>query len=209
MVTADANGDRDEFFERVFPHGVPKESIHVSCSVAKQMADTFLKPERERQNCVFVLHGPPGTGKSSAARALTSELRARGAYPESSIVSDVDMRRPGECVNRLLSYYSGPDDALVLLADEFDGLLRQLTQTDPATASAFESAANHTFVEVTDKRSWNSMLDRFTRKRNAILVFTTNLTPKQLLEDACNGDPSFLRVPGRITDFIDVNHRKS
>jgi hypothetical protein len=197
---------RHEFIERVFPHGVPAKALAVSVSVAEQMADTFLDPERERQNCVFVLHGPPGTGKSSAARALTMLLRARGAYPEVSIVSDVDLQRPGECVNMLLSSYCGPDDALILLADEFDGLLSTISKNN---CNRVKQTNDSALIEITDKRSWNCMLDRFTRKRHAVLVLTTNLTPDQLL-GACRGDPSYLRVPGRITGFIDVGaHRKS
>lgn len=139
---------------------------------------------------ILALHGPPGTGKSTAARILAHRLDA-------VLYKSYDPTRVGECLARVVADNSGPDSPLVVVMEEFDIALAKIVRADIRAA-----AKQAVRLDATDKATWNSLLDDFKYYDNVVLVLTTNQT-RELLRELCGDDPSYLR-PGRVDAWFEM-----
>lgn len=152
------------------------------------LADTILEYHTSYDNVmrctVAFIDGPPKGGKSTIARILASRL-------EYSIICDdyrpmlagdmfIPMYRAFQKVNT-----STAKRTLILVLDEVDCIIRE-----------FERAAsvnNKYAVQVTNKSTWNSLLDHITNYCTDIIVLLTSNTNY----DEISADKSYLR-PGRV-----------
>lgn len=165
-------------------------------NVAEEMMTLIPPPKKDHNGDnvgfaarVFVLHGPPGTGKSTCARVLTRLLGGR-LYP--SYVPT----QPGLAINYVLSRYRDDEVPLVVVIEEVDVLLQAIVdQTVKDSDEMMPDAKN--------KSSWNSLLDGIRFKTNVVLVMTTNKTPDELNKEVCRGDTSYLRT-NRVDRFFEV-----
>jgi hypothetical protein len=174
------------FVERAIAVGVPCDAVERATDAANRIVAKF--EAHERIGCVFVLHGPPGIGKSLAARIAADKLRG-------VLFDDYDATSLSYCLSKLVYCYSEPDEPLVVVYEEFDVSLKQIMKND------VDDHSEKSRCDAASKAAWNKTLDRFCRKKNCLMIMTTNKTVKELAEEVCDGDSSLLRK-GRIAEFI-------
>jgi hypothetical protein len=152
------------------------------------MAIVKLFSERKNRSLVVVIHGSPGTGKSITARMVTHKLKGIlfPTYNPTSL---------GQCLFHTMSECEDDPKPLVVVMEEFDVALGNImNQTVQGT--------DKMNLDAKDKSTWNTLLDKFNTRSNAILIMTTNKSREHLLEVTCNHDPSILRE-GRVHLFIE------
>jgi hypothetical protein len=158
--------------ERTLRPGCPTKAV--SEGVVRYMKGLFCNGDGN----VFILCGSKGTGKSSSLRILAGML---GAH-----LYRMNPCTPYESINGVLDYVY-ESSSVVLGIEEFDVTLDKFGTIDTSDGP----------VQVSDKQSWNQMLDDVANIPNVVLVLTTNRTPEELAEY----DESLLR-PGRVTRVI-------
>ena len=144
--------------------------------------------------CV-ILSGPPGCGKSTTARAVTMLLDA-------VLVPGFDPSRPGHTTTDVLVTVRDLTTVgthVVISMDEFDVCVRRAV-AGGALPAALGDAETGT-PEVTDKASWNAMMDMLQFVPKVTVIMSTNLTFKEL--DALDPSGAMLRA-GRVTQRIDA-----
>jgi hypothetical protein len=148
-----------------------------------------------------ILSGPPGCGKSTTARVVALLLDA-------VLVPGFDPSRTGHATTDVL--LNARDLAVVgthvvLSMDEFDVCYRRAVAAG-ALAPAPGNADSKGPPEVTDKASWNAMMDMLQFVPKVTVVMSTNLTFPEL--DALDPSGAMLRA-GRVTQRIEMGHPTS
>ena len=136
----------------------------------------------------FLLQGTPGCGKSTSSRLLT---RALGS--NTMLFPSFDPTTPGESLSDMLRYVD-QNNLVVIVIEEFDVVLQKMMDK-PVRAH------KNLRIEVSDKASWNNMLDALQFQSRMILVLTTNISDDALrkLDEGLGGG---LLRSGRITQWI-------
>lgn len=130
--------------------------------VAEIMATLHLK-HFGCNACIFLLHGPPGCGKSTAVRMLTHKLDAK-------LYSEYNPVRVGESMRSLLSnhmYLMDGTQRLVIGFEEFDVSLESIF------AGKMKSTDEY-ILDAFDKQSWNTLWDTYRYRKYTVVVMTTN-----------------------------------
>lgn len=166
--------------EKVYPAELPRHVVDEASVVARLMADKFTA--RKGDAIVFVLHGAPGTGKSTALRMLARELNAQ-------LYADYNPTTAADNLRALTSDYTSNDEVLVVGYEECDVSMEKIKFRDVREPEGYRLDAN-------DKASWNALFDMVKRRSNVVMVLTTNKTREQLLA-LCDEHGSMLRK-GRI-----------
>jgi hypothetical protein len=151
-------------------------------SLQKTVIEKIIAHYNENNQGTFLLHGPPGSGKSILGILLADLLK--GNYCNS-----LKPWQPGDTLSYLYSDVEPTKEKPLILAfDEFDGALAHIH----AGTIAFHK---HVPTAVSDKAGWNKMLDEIQRGMfpYLILLLTTNKTPEFIREM----DPSYIRE-GRV-----------
>lgn len=158
---------------------------------AEKGADLILAAMRARRNAraafSVVLYGDPGSGKSSIARRVCEIVEGT--------LMPYNPSRLGDNIDTMMSDASGPH---VIVIDEFDVTLRRVL-------SGELKDSNDVRYDITDKSTWNDLLDRLKRRVDVIIIMTTNASPDTILIDVCQGDASLIRQ-GRIDMWMNVSH---
>ena len=171
------------------PASVPAVAAAVAGNLASKIA-SLHKTDSTAQVRV-VLSGPPGCGKSTTARVVAKLLGA-------VLVPGFDPSRPGHNVGDVLTMrnmYAG--EHTVISMDEFDMCIRRAITGEPHPADTDMGVP-----EVTDKASWNALMDMLQFVPSVTIVMSSNLTFPEL--DAMDPSGAMLRA-GRVTHRIDVN----
>ncbi len=142
------------------------------------------KTFREKGNCVAILSGPPGTGKSAMHNFLVKEYRAFG-----SKLKKLDY-------NQIMFAQATP---VVYLIEEFDAqLFTMMKALDPAFRFKVELAElQNRDNPFPSKQYWNALLDEINAGMygNIIVLLTTNVDLRSGEMGSC--DESLLRA-GRV-----------
>ena len=190
VVQRVSNRDEDaRELELVTEIAVPRELIgspvyEASLTAARIMAECFEDPVHDRASRIFILHGAPGVGKTTATRILARQLGA-------SLYPDYNPTRPSDNMRYMLSNYTGDGDAdpLVVVYEEFDVTLDAIARGTVPDRDGY-------CLDASDKSSWNKLLDCFKRRVNALLVMTTNKSYEEIA-DMIDESKSMLRK-GRV-----------
>jgi hypothetical protein len=135
----------------------------------------------EKGNCVALLHGDPGTGKSMLGFLLAIEYN--GKY-----CNTMNLCQPGDSLNELYNY-SQPtkEKPLIVAMDEIDKTIQVIHEGIPS----------HKEIPITihNKSSWNRFFDDVNRGMYpyVILLLTMNQQPDAIRKL----DPSYIRE-GRV-----------
>lgn len=151
---------------------ISKEVLKLANTCAASIIDNYKNNNNNGMVCL--LHGEPGVGKSTTTRIVAHELR-------SILYSDYNPAKTRSNLFHIVNQYSHLNKPFVVVMEECDIILENIHNSKCEEKS-----------EITDKISWNGILDKIKRRKNIILILTTNKSYKQLIE-ICNGDKSLLR----------------
>lgn len=152
---------------------------------ARVVADLIAKTFHEKGCCasVYVMHGGPGVGKSTAVRIVAHLLHAV-LYP------DYNPTSPGDCLNKMITdYCCHHQTPLVVAYEECDISLQRIRDDTVVPHDRF-------LLDATDKATWSKLIDRIKRRTNVVLIMTTNRSYEQFQELA-DADRSMFRR-GRV-----------
>lgn len=169
---------------------IPEQVSDLCRSTAEAIVEHVAQCREERRinNACILLVGPPGTGKSTAARIAAASMRAH-------FTSDLELCTAGSMLSSLTAAVLDDGVTLLVLLDEIEGTLRCL----PAGQSVPLHPKLRT--QVRDRASWNKMCDDTRYTDGLIKVLTSNLTLAQLCEFDSTG--ASLRR-GRVTAVFNV-----
>jgi hypothetical protein len=171
--------------ELACPGAVPRVAAENARETAKQIVDAMRCGTQQMR---VILSGRPATGKTMTARLVAQALGG-------TLVPGFDPSKPGCSTCSVLSTLS-TDSTIVLSMDEFDECLRRTAVPSQQPSSLSQK----NIPEVTDRASWNAMLDMLQFTPNVVVVMSTNMSFAQLDEEF---DASVLRV-GRVTHRMTV-----
>lgn len=148
----------------------------------QKIMDAIETSFHKTSNCVALIHGNAGSGKSMVALLLAAQLK-------SFYCNSLKPWQPGDSISFIWSEIEPTKKKpLIIVFDEFDGPLSRVHE------NAIDSHKK-TPISVQDKQGWNRMLDDIARGMypNVILILTTNQKP----EFFDNLDKSYTRE-GRV-----------
>ena len=181
--------------ENACPAAVPRNAAAVARATASQIVEARTAGGEAAQVRVLI-SGPPGCGKSTTAREVALMLGA-------VLVPGFDPSRPGHAIDGALEVAHGlrhtSTAPVVISMDEVDVCLRRAVAGMPCSSKL--GGGGECPPDVTDKSSWNAMLDMLQFLPNVVLVMSTNLTFAEL--DALDATGAMLRE-GRVTHRITV-----
>lgn len=148
---------------------------------------------QNNNNCVIMISGRPGTGKSSMGILIAKELNG-------SLCKTYDPTNPGDYLENVYNQVNPINkNPLILLIDEFDILLHSLH-------NKLVVLHDNIPTEVSNKTKWNNLFDDFNLKLypNLIVILTTNLTRKTIEQKY---DSSYIR-PGRVNFHYNISENE-
>jgi hypothetical protein len=149
-----------------------------------ELIDKIVGVVKEKESCVVLIHGLPGSGKSIISLLLAKQLN--GSYCDAFNPTD-----PGDTFSLLYNTVDPTEDSpLVVIFEEVDKKILKIHEEIPQHKNIP--------ISVRDKGAWNLFFDKIDRGMYPHLVFimTTNQDPTFITEL----DPAYIR-PGRV-DFI-------
>lgn len=162
----------------------------------KQAANEIVKRFKRDGNVGVLLHGPPGTGKTTTAHVVKKSLdQDKGLNMKSQLYHNFN---PSTTVDVATILESAKHAPVIIVIDEID----QHFKTAITEGKGPKLNPKPTYVD--SKQSFNGMLDLIRGTRNVILVATTNAE----IEVLQNTYPSFMR-DGRFDDHVHMGTKTS
>lgn len=182
--------------ENACPAAVPRDATANARATASQIV-ALRKGESQIR---VLISGRPGCGKSTTAREVA---RMIGGV----LVPGFDPSRPGHGMEGVLEaaqgvriFASSSPTPIVISMDEVDVCLRRAIAGMPySPGGGGGGGGDSEQPDVTDKTSWNAMLDMLQFVPDVMLVMSTNSTFAEL--DALDATGAMLRA-GRVTHRI-------
>jgi hypothetical protein len=163
----------------------------------KTIIDNIIEYYDKNRNCIVILHGEKGMGKSMIPLLLAKTLSNR-ITDDDNMVNYCDTYKPTDPGDQFTGLYNSvmptKHSPLVVVMEEFDTMITMVHHN-------IIKRHENTPTQIYDKSSWNQFFDRFDRKYFpwVILVMTSNMHP-----DHINSmDQSYIRE-GRVNLTFEV-----
>ncbi len=136
----------------------------------KNAINKIIKNYKKKNNCIALLYGKSGCGKSMTAQYLCNEMLKDEDYSNISLVDSFDPFEYGDNFSNLYNRINPTKTSpLVIVLEEIDIQLLNVH---------YEKIEKHkTFtVMIKNKTDWNTFFDKFDRKLypHVIIIMTTN-----------------------------------
>ena len=158
-------------------------------NISKEREKIFQTP-----GSVVLLEGPPGTGKTEAAKVIAAKMNA-------TLVPDFDPTRAGHWLASLVKIAEPTaEKPLVIVMDEVDGIIKRILDGE-----SFSNQVKWLFLQVSNKKSWNQFFDNLHKNYEHVhFILTSNTTIDNLkMSYGDNWDPSLMRI-GRLDKVFTV-----
>ncbi len=165
----------------------------VQKSVIDMIMNHWKKPNSFKNTKIF-LHGKSGIGKTFTAYGLKKEIELLYGN-DVMLYDDFNPSVIGVSIQKILAN-ARKDMPVIIVMNEIDIAYKKVF----ASIQSYDPRGSYT----TDKTSFNNMLDYISTIRYIIVIFTSEKSPQQLLDESLNYT-SFLRQ-GRIDMFIEMKH---
>ena len=159
---------------------MPQNAYNFSIKLSDAMISTFNE-RNDTFGRVFMVHGPPGCGKTVATRLFASHTEATLAADYQPTERQSTMRMFTDMVNKI-----------VMVSDEFDNALLKIVEKSVNP----DNGKKKTHPDAYDKPSWNNLLDKIHRRKDIILILITNKSVEDI-QYIVGNDISLIRF-GRI-----------
>jgi len=174
---------------------------HLNCTkfIANDFQEQIIREVfefyKENNNCVIMISGGPGTGKSSMGVLIAKKCAEE--FEEGYLCKTFNPTSPGDPLRYLYNQCNPTlKKPLILLIDEFDILLDSFHHNQVVLHE-------HIPTEVYNKITWNNLFDDINSKLypNLIVILTTNLTRENIEKEY---DKSYIR-PGRVNFYYNIS----
>ena len=166
----------------------------------KVIIDNIIEYYDKNRNCIVILHGEKGMGKSMIPLLLAKVLSNR-ITDDDNMINYCDTYKPTDPGDHFTGLYNHvlptKHSPLIVVMEEFDTMINMIHNN-------IIKRHENTPTQIYDKSSWNQFFDRFDRKYFpwVILVMTSNMQP-----DYINSmDSSYIRE-GRVNLTFEVKRQ--
>lgn len=156
----------------VFAPDTPEEELVLADALADRALATL---QGKRTSGIFVVNGPPKTGKTSAGMRLAQKLG-----PRTLLVNTFRPTQAGHMLD-MMEYvrdeYSSEEDYIVILLNEFDTWMNDFADGKGGSLSKQGSSLTKhpkLITEVTDKDTWNTWSETVLKRSRVVIWMTTN-----------------------------------
>lgn len=163
-----------------------------------KIINNIIEIFEKKRNCVTILYGEKGTGKSMIPLLLAKELSTRYSPDEDNMIKFCDTFKPTDPGDSFVSLYNrtspNKNSPLIVVLEEFDIIVHDIHHNNIQPHKEFP-------ILIKNKPTWNQFFDRFDRRYFpwTIFIMTTNMHPDYIN----NMDLSYIRE-GRVDSIYNV-----
>lgn len=173
--------------EEIIHSKIPQDILNTCNKCADKISE--IVKENNFFSQVFILYGSSGAGKTTTTRVLAKKLNAL-------LYSDYNPTNFKDSIPNLYRDLKYAEKPYIIVIEEFDIILKKTVEQNVPTNKEKQA-------EIQDKMSWNNYFDKIKKRKNFIIIMTTNLSIKDI-RGIINNDISFIRK-NRVDGFFEFD----